>query len=93
MTLTPLALGLLLGLATGLVHFATLRRVTALYLAGTAPARALGLQLARLALVALVLAGLARLGAGALLAGALGLMLAREAVLRRARKEATWTAR
>jgi F1F0 ATPase subunit 2 len=89
--MTPLfatALGFVLGFAAGLVHFATLRQVTALYLGGGALPRALGLQLLRLALLAGVLVLLARLGAGPLLAGALGVLIARAMVLRRARKEA-----
>lgn len=81
-------LGLMLGFAAGLAHFATLRKVTALYLTGGAPGRALALQLARLVLLTALLAGLALLGAGPLLAGALGVVLARAVILRRAGKEA-----
>ncbi len=83
----PLAvLALCLGFALGLLHFASLRRVTGLYLDGGPPWRALALQLGRLALLAAGLVGLALLGALPLLAGTLGLLLARQLVLRRVRK-------
>ncbi|WP_353476225.1 ATP synthase subunit I (plasmid) [Salipiger sp. H15] len=85
---TPFVLGplaLCLGFALGLWHFASLRRVTALYL-GAGPAwRALTLQIGRLALLAAGLAGLALLGALPLLAGTPGLLLARQVMLRRVR--------
>ncbi len=81
------ALGLVSGFLVGLAHFASLRRLTALYLEGRAPKQAVALQLLRLALVALVLFGLVQLGALPLLAGALGLVLGREVVVRRARRE------
>jgi F1F0 ATPase subunit 2 len=90
-SLPPLAgaaIGLAVGLALGLAHFASLRRVTALYLDGGSPARAVALQLLRLALLAGLMLLLARLGAAPLIAGALGTILAREVILRRARKEA-----
>ncbi|HCQ65069.1 MAG TPA: ATP synthase subunit I [Rhodobacteraceae bacterium] len=87
-TLALTALFLTLGFAAGLVHFATLGRVTSLYLAGGSPAQAVGLQLVRLAALACVLILLAWLGAPALLAGALGVILARGVILRRARKAA-----
>ncbi|MGI3166069.1 ATP synthase subunit I [Pseudooceanicola sp. 200-1SW] len=81
-------LAALLGLGLGVVHFASLRRVTDLYLGpGRAPARALALQLARLALLVAVFVLLAGLGAYPLLAGAAGLVLGRALVLRRARAE------
>jgi F1F0 ATPase subunit 2 len=79
----PVLLGLAAGLATGVFQFATLHRLSAMYLAGASPARTIALQLARLALVAAVLFGLAQLGAPALLAGALGIFLGRAVVLRR----------
>jgi hypothetical protein len=87
-TLAFIALGLALGFAAGLVHFATLRRVTDLYLTGGSPTRALVLQLVRLAGLAAILVLFAGLGAAPLLAAALGVFLARGAVLRRLRKEA-----
>ncbi|SDH70107.1 ATP synthase subunit I [Alloyangia pacifica] len=83
----PLAvLALCFGFALGLLHFASLRRVTGLYIDGGPPWRALALQLGRLALLAGVLVGLALLGALPLLAGTLGLLLARQLVLRQVRK-------
>ncbi|MBE9636336.1 ATP synthase subunit I [Salipiger mangrovisoli] len=84
---TLATLALCLGFALGLLHFASLRRVTSLFLGGNPAWRALGLQLARLTLLTAALAGLARLGALPLLAGTLGLLLARQAVLRHSRKE------
>lgn len=80
------ALGLVLGLALGLIHFASLRRVTTLYLSGGSPARAIALQLGRLALLGLGFAGLAWLGALPLLAGAVGVLIAREVILRRVKR-------
>ncbi|PTQ74899.1 F1-F0 ATPase (N-ATPase) AtpR subunit [Celeribacter persicus] len=80
-------LGLILGFGVGLLHFASLKRVTAMYLSGTATARAVALQLGRLALVAVLLVFLALKGAMPLLAGALGLLLARIVVLRLNRSE------
>lgn len=88
--MTPLALtplGFALGFAAGLVHFATLRRVTALYLGGSGAGRALALQIVRLAGLAAVLVLLAWLGAGPLLGGALGVLVARGVILHRAGKE------
>ena len=87
-TLALTALGLVLGFAAGLVHFASLRRVTELYLGGGSPARAVALQLVRFAGLGAVLALLAWLGAAPLIAGALGLTLARGVLLRRAGKAA-----
>ncbi|MCR8549923.1 hypothetical protein M4578_19015 [Salipiger sp. P9] len=84
--LLPAALGLMAGLALGLVHFATLRRVTALYLSGAAPARALAFQLARFALLIGVLVLLATAGAAPLLGGALGVLLGRAIILRKSRE-------
>ena len=74
------------GLAAGLVHFRSLHRVSEAYLAGNA-GRAIALQFLRLALLAVVLVGLAWLGAPQLLAGALGVLLARFVVIRRVRRE------
>lgn len=85
-TLPPLALGVL-GLAggfgLGLVHFASLGRVLALYASGAPAWKALALTLGRFGLLALVLAGLAALGAVPLLAGAVGILIARGVILRR----------
>ena len=78
----PLAVALLVGVLAGLLHFASLALNLRLF-TGRRVAAGLALQLLRLALTAAVLAGLARLGVGAVLAGALGLLLARSWVLRR----------
>ena len=76
------ALGLAAGLAAGAVHFATLGRVVRLLTDGPA-LHALALQVGRFALTGGVLVGLALLGAGALVAGLVGVMVARQVVLRR----------
>lgn len=83
--LAPLAAGFALGLAVGLFHFATLRRVASLYLSG-GPGRALALQLARLVLLAAALAALVQFGATPLLAGTLGLLAGRFIILRQGRE-------
>ena len=88
MTITAPLLALLIGFAAGFAHFATLRRVTDLYLSGKSSARAAILQIARLAGLAVLLVALAKFGTAPLLAGALGILAARAMVLRRARKEA-----
>lgn len=77
--------GFVVGLALGLFHFATLRKVTALYVAGGSAGRAIALQVARLVLLAAVLAGLALAGAVPLISGAVGLLAGRMIVLRRGR--------
>jgi len=60
----------------------SLRGNVRLLIAGT-PAKAIGLQLLRLAGVAVLFAALAKLGAWPLLCGAAGLLLARGFILRR----------
>ena len=85
-------LGLAAGFALGLFHFASLRRVTALYLAGRG-GRALALQLGRLGALAGGLALLALAGAVPLLSGAAGVLAGRAVVLARARREASWETR
>lgn len=82
-TLGQVLAGLGVGAVLGLAHFASLAWNTRLYARGGA-ALGLAVQLARLALVVAVLYGLVRLGAGALLAGALGFLAARHVVMRRA---------
>jgi hypothetical protein len=77
-----------LGIAMGVLHFATLERVTRLYLKGGSVGQAVALQVARLGLVTAFFVGLALLGAKPLLAGALGLLIGRAIVLRR-KREAT----
>jgi len=74
--------GFFAGALLGLVHFGSLWWNVQLY-AGGRPIRSFGLQILRFALIATVLTGLARLGALPLLAGALGLLLARGILLRR----------
>ncbi len=80
--------GFACGLGAGALHFLTLRRIAEMYLGGRHAGRAVLLQAARLALLGCVLAGLAMLGAGPLLAGAAGVTVARILVLRRTGKEA-----
>jgi F1F0 ATPase subunit 2 len=76
--------GLIAGFAAGLVHFATLHRNVRLLAFGSA-SKALAMQLSRLGLMLVVLFVLAKLGPWALLCGALGVLVARSVVLRRAR--------
>ncbi|MFK4446239.1 F1F0 ATPase subunit 2 [Caballeronia udeis] len=77
-----IAIGVGVGLAAGAIHFATLRWNVRLLIAGT-PVKAIGLQLLRLAGVAILFGILAKLGAWPLLCGAAGLLLARSVILRR----------
>lgn len=77
-----IAIGVSVGLAAGAIHFATLRWNVRLLVAGT-PAKAIGLQLLRLAGVAILFGILSKLGAWPLLCGAAGLLLARGVILRR----------
>jgi len=79
--------GLLVGLLVGWLHFSTLALNLRLFTEGRLAA-AIPLQLLRVGLTVGVLASLIRLGPGALLAGALGLLLARQWRLWR-RKEAS----
>jgi F1F0 ATPase subunit 2 len=76
------AIGLTAGWLAGLVHFSSLWWNTRLLMTEGA-GKALVLQLVRLALAAGTLAILAWLGAVALLAGALGFLLARQQLLQR----------
>ncbi|MDR2213971.1 MAG: ATP synthase subunit I [Pseudomonadales bacterium] len=91
MTILVPLLFLLSGYAAGRLHFALLRRNTELYLQGGAVARAVGMQLTRLAFIALVLVVAAYFGAASLVACAVGIMLARLVVLRRAVREEKYT--
>jgi F1F0 ATPase subunit 2 len=81
-----LAAAFLAGLVLGLFHFRTLHRVSEDYLDGHA-SRAIALQLLRLAVLAGALVGLALLGAGFLLAGTLGVLIARFVVMRRVERD------
>lgn len=74
-------LGLAAGMLMGFFHFGSLWWNARLY-AGGGWAQALGLQLLRICLLIVVLGALAWLGASFLLAGALGLLLARGLILR-----------
>jgi F1F0 ATPase subunit 2 len=76
------AIGVTAGWLAGLVHFSSLWWNTRLLVTERA-GKALVVQLARLTLAAGTLAVLAWLGAVALLAGALGFLLARQLLLRR----------
>lgn len=81
------ALGIVVGFVLGLIHFASLKRVTALYLSDGPVWRAIGLQVLRLAVLAVALILMARQGAVPLFATLVGLLLARALVLRRAKME------
>lgn len=76
------ALGLAGGALAGLAHFGSLSWNARLY-AGGSPFVAIGVQLVRFALLIAILAGLARLGAPALLSGALAVLAVRSIVVRR----------
>mgnify|MGYP001195892948 CR=1 FL=1 len=80
------ALEILIGLAVGgvlgVVHFGSLLWVARRFADGGA-ALALTVQLARFAVLGGVLFGLSKMGAPALLAGAVGLLVARYVVVRR----------
>jgi len=76
------AIGLAAGCLAGLVHFSSLWWNTRLLMTKRA-GNALALQLSRLALAAGTLGILAWLGAAALLAGALGFLLARQLLIQR----------
>jgi hypothetical protein len=82
----PLAvgLGLLAGIAVGLIHFTQLRRSVRLLAAGRL-GLAFATQALRVLLSAMLLAALAWLGFGALLAGLAGFLLSRQWLLRRER--------
>ena len=77
-----IAIGVSVGLAAGAIHFSTLHWNIRLLVSGT-PAKALGLQLLRLAGVVVLFGILAKLGVWPLLCGAAGLLLARSVILRR----------
>ena len=79
--LAVLAFGLVAGALTGIVHFASLGWNMRLFFTGSALGAA-GVQIARLAFVGIMFFGLAKIGAGALIAGLAGLLAARHGVLR-----------
>ena len=75
-------LGLVVGLLIGAIHFGSLWWTARAY-AGGGLVRPLVVHVLRFVLTVAVLVGLARIGAVALLAGALGLVVARALVVRR----------
>ena len=77
-----IVIGVGVGLAAGAIHFSTLRWNVRLLISGT-PAKAIALQLLRLAGVVVLFVILAKLGVWPLLCGAAGLLLARGFILRR----------
>jgi hypothetical protein len=79
-------IGVGLGFGLGLAHFASLRRVVRLYTSGGPVGRTLVLHMSRFVLLFAGLGLLAFLGAPALIAGALGIVLARGLVLRQSRE-------
>jgi len=79
-----LGFGVLAGVMLGAAYFGALGWTVRCFAAGFA-LQAILLQIGRMALMATALAGLAQLGAGPLIAGLLGLLLARQGVLRRPR--------
>lgn len=74
------------GVMLGLFHFRLLRSVSLDFARGRA-VRAFALQTGRMGLMAAVLVFLARQGAAILLAGALGIMIGRAVIIRRAKRE------
>lgn len=79
-----LALAFAAGLLLGLLHFATLGAAVARYTGGHV-AVGLALHVVRMVILVAALYGLARMGAGPLLAGAAGLFVGRAIIMRRAR--------
>ncbi len=77
------ALGFAVGLALGALHFASLRLNTDLFVNGGRAWLAALLLVGRFALLLVVLAGLAMLGALPLLCGGLGLLVARAVIIKR----------
>jgi hypothetical protein len=88
----PLAigLGLLAGIAVGLIHFTQLQRSVRLLAAGRL-GLAFAMQALRVLVSAVLLAALAWLGIGALLAGLAGFLLSRQWLLRREKAAAVET--
>lgn len=80
----PVACGLVVGAVLGFIHFGLLRWNAGLLLGGDL-GKAIALQLLRFALLAVVLDETAKFGAPALLSAALGVLTARNIVLRKAR--------
>jgi len=76
------------GLAFGLVYFAVVRRSVALFVAGRGWLAPVALTLGRLGAALLFFALTAKIGASALLAAFLGVLLARTLALRAGRRAA-----
>lgn len=83
MSVVLIFLAALVGFGAGWLHFASLERVARMITEGRLSA--VGLQLGRLVLLALLLWLFAKAGAAVLIAGAAGILAARAMVLRRAR--------
>lgn len=76
-------LGLLIGIVAGIAHFGSLWWNTRMFAQAGSMVAAVVVQLGRLGLLAAVFVGLSRFGALPLLAGALGLLMARQLMLKR----------
>lgn len=76
-------LGLILGALAGTVHFGSLWWNARLFAAPGSMAKAFVIQIGRFAVLVAVFALLSRLGALPLLSGALGLLIARQVVMKR----------
>jgi len=81
-----LVVALLGGTVLGYLHFATLHKVSMDYLGGH-PVRGVLIQVARMAVMVIVLVVLARLGAPFLLGAAVGILVGRFMVMHRAGRE------
>lgn len=81
-TSAAIAVGVVVGFGLGMVYFGSLWWNVQAWVGGDM-VRAAVTQILRFALVAVAFFGLAKLGAAALLCGALGLLAARALVLRR----------
>ncbi|WP_436644285.1 ATP synthase subunit I [Microbaculum sp. FT89] len=81
--ISQLGLGLLVGLVVGAVHFGSLWWNTQIFARSGSMVMALAIQFGRFGLLAAVFIFLSRFGALPLLAGALGLLVARQVVIRR----------
>lgn len=83
MTALSLLFFALLGAVAGVVHFGALSREADLIAGGGTPSGAIGLRIGRMLLTIGVLACAVRFGALTLIAAAVGLMAARQGMLRK----------
>jgi hypothetical protein len=83
-TVAQIGVAIPVGMLCGAAYFISLHRAVRLIAAGQFAKTAL-IQCLRFGLLAMVFFGLAKMGAAALLSGALGLLLARQIVLHRVR--------